>query len=67
MFLVCRAYESTKKKKARLADGAFHLHLDETVQFDRVFHRQFLDEEVEESVDDQRGCIGFAERPRDIA
>src|SRR5665213_1855057 len=44
-----------------LADGAFHFHFYQAVEFDGVLHRELLDEEVEEAVDDHRGGVGFAQ------
>ena len=43
----------------RLADGAFHLHLYQAIELDGVLHRQLLDEEVEEAVDDHRDGVGL--------
>src|SRR5579862_9026951 len=35
-----------------LTDRAFHLKLDEAVEFDGIFHRQFLGDRLDETVDD---------------
>jgi hypothetical protein len=40
-----------------LADGAFHLKLDEAVEFDGIFHREFLSDRLDEAVDDHG--VGF--------
>src|SRR5665213_1039587 len=48
-------------KATALADRTFHLHLDQAIQFDGVLHRELLDEEVEEAVDDHGGGIGLGE------
>src|ERR1700694_459240 len=41
----------------RLAHTAGHLQLDQAVQFNRVLHREFLGDRLNEAVDDQR--VGF--------
>ena len=43
-----------------LTDGAFHLHVDKAFQFNGVFHRECLEEFVDESVDGE--THGFALR-----
>ncbi len=35
-----------------LADGPFHLQLDETVQFNGILHREFLGDWLDEAIDD---------------
>src|SRR5919112_4187758 len=44
-----------------LANGAFHLQLDEAVHLDRVLHRQLLDDRLDEAVDDQLGGLLLVE------
>src|SRR5664280_3630536 len=41
----------------RLANGALHFQLDETVELDRVLHRQLLDERLDETVDDHEARL----------
>src|ERR1700730_3924572 len=46
-----------------LADGPFHLQLDQPVQLDRVLHRQFLREGLDEAVDDHRHRLLLGDAP----
>src|ERR1700736_5288467 len=48
----------TEKK---LSDRAFHLELDQSFQFDRVFHRKLADEIVNKAVHAQAHRLGFAQ------
>lgn len=61
----CRSFSARLRQRysrctgSALTDGAFHLHLHEPVQLDRVLHRQLLYEEVEKAVDDHRDGVGL--------
>src|SRR5205085_5904254 len=41
-------------RSVRLAHTAGHLQLDQAVQLNRVLHREFLGDRLDEAVDDQR-------------
>src|SRR6266568_2370283 len=42
------------RSRRRLADGSLHLQLDEPVQLQRVLHRQFLGDRLDEAAHDHR-------------
>ena len=44
-----------------LPDTAFHLELDQSVHLDRVLHRQFLRERLDEAHDDHLRRFGFGQ------
>ena len=44
-----------------LADGAFHLQLNQAVHFHRVLHGEFFDQWFDEAVDDHRAAFGLAQ------
>src|SRR2546421_3836421 len=46
-------------RSVRLAHTAGHLQLDQAVQLNRVLHREFLGDRLDEAVDDQRGGLGL--------
>ena len=48
-------------RPAPLADGAFHLELDQPVHLDGVLHRQLLDERLDEAGDDHARGLGLGE------
>src|SRR5436189_256455 len=47
------------ERGCRLAHTAGHLQLDQAVQLNRVLHRQFLGDRLNEAVDDQRVGLGL--------
>src|SRR2546421_11031027 len=46
-------------RSVRLAHTAGHLQLDQAVQLNRVLHREFLGDRLDEAVDDQRVGLGL--------
>jgi len=44
----------------KLTDGAAHIHLDELVELDRVFHRQLFRERFNEAHNNHLGRVFFA-------
>ena len=42
-----------------LTHRAFHLQFDQPVQFDGIFHRQLLDQGLDEAADDHGAGFGF--------
>ncbi len=45
--------------RAGSADRALHLQFDESVEFERVFHREFARDGLDEAANDHRGCLEF--------
>src|ERR1700741_4424638 len=48
-------------RPAVLADRTFHLEIDQTLQFDAVFHRKLAHEIVDKSVHREAHCLTFAQ------
>jgi len=42
-----------------LADRSFHLKFNETVQLDRILHRQLLDKRIEKAIHDHDACFSL--------
>jgi len=55
----CHVSESNYPERIASTDGTFHLQVDEPIDLDRKFHRQLLDDRLDESVDDHRDCVLF--------
>src|SRR6185312_8500115 len=60
----CHAWSSRLKRSIGLTDTADHLQLNQTVELDRVLHRQLLCHRLDEAVDDHRGGLVLGEAAR---
>ena len=56
---ILRMDEGRSLDKPCSAHRPFHLKLNELVHLDGVFHRQFLDERLDEPADNQGRCLGL--------
>src|SRR6266508_3833225 len=55
-----------RRWELQLADGAFHLELDQAVELDRVLHRQLAGDRLNEAVDHHRGGLGLVQSTRHL-
>src|SRR5215218_6796447 len=58
------ASQEPAQRRRALADGAFHLELDQPVHLDRVLQRQLLRDRLDEAGDDHRRSLGLGETAR---